>query len=289
MRGRSHVLVKQAKPAVDKIVATPAFKLQHHNKDKDEKYVIRAAKKALEALDLFTSRNSSICVSELQQELGINSNMAFRILYTLEKARYIVLNPETNKYHLSLKLFAMGRIAAASIAITKIALPYIQLLSSENRKLNISLLVYENGDVIIADRIPSSWLPKLHIHPGRIVPLHATAGGKILVSELPDEELEHIIGEKGMESYTDHTITDVDTLKKELAKVRINHLAWEHEEHASNLHAVAAAIRDRNDRIIAAICISGFDNYLTTSDLEQMVGSLMNTTYQISEAVRYLK
>ncbi|MCD8352488.1 MAG: IclR family transcriptional regulator [Planctomycetaceae bacterium] len=256
---------------------------------KDDKYIIRAAQKALEALDLFTVKNSSICVSELQQALGINSNMAFRILYTLEKARYIVLNPETNKYHLSLKVFAMGRVAASSIAITKIALPYMKLLSTENPKLNISILVYENRETIIADRIPSSWLPKLHTHPGRIVPFHATAGGKVLASELPEEELERMVAEKGLESFTDHTITDFETLKKELARVRSEHIAREHEEHASNLHAIASPIRGRNDKIIAAICISGFDNYLTTTDLEQMVGSLMNTTYQISEAVRFMR
>lgn len=270
-------------------VKKPGKKAAANTVAKEDKYVIRAALKSLEALDLFTAKNSSICIAELQTALGINANMAFRILYTLEKARFIVLDPETGKYHLSLKIFAMGRVAASSIAITKIALPYMQLLSSENRKLNISLLVHENGETLIAERIPSSWLPKLHTHPGRIVPFHATAGGKILTCELPEEEVERIVREKGLEGFTSHTITDMEAVKKELAKVRSEHIAWEHEEHADKLNAVAVGIRNSNDRIIAAICISGFDNYLTTAELEQMAGPLMDTAYQISEAVRYMK
>ena len=256
---------------------------------KDEKYIIRAAKKTLEALDLFTGNNSTICVTELQQALGINSNMAFRILYTLERARYIVFNPDTNKYHLSLKVIAMGRTAAASLSIAKIASPYMRLLSAEHRKLNIALLVYENGDLIIADRIASIFLPKIPAHVGRLVPIHASCGGKALISELQDGELDRVVAEKPLESFTDATITDLSELKRELAQIRDSRVAWERGEHIQGLNGIATAIRNREDRAIAALALTGFENYVTIGELESLAGKLHETAYQISEAVHCMQ
>ena len=69
-------------------------------------YCIQAAYNVLKGLDLFATNNAQIGVSELRRALDINANMAFRILFTLEKAKYIVANPLTGKYYLSMKLLA---------------------------------------------------------------------------------------------------------------------------------------------------------------------------------------
>lgn len=273
-----------------KLGTTSSQTLSDLGKDESgDKYIIHSARRTLQALDLFNTKNSNIGVSELQQELGINSNMAFRILYTLEKTKYIILNPETGKYHLSLKVFAMGRTAAASISITKIASPYLQLLSASLKKVNVVMFVYEQGDLLIAEKIASNRLPKVYAHVGRIMPVHATAAGKVLVSELDEAELESVIKTNGLDNFTSNTITDFEAFKRELADVRTTQLAWEKEEHIQNLNGVAAAVRDRNAKIIAAVCINGFDGNVSVPELEQMTNSLFDTTYRISEAAGYMR
>jgi len=263
--------------------------IQIENGEQKDKYVIQSARRTLQALDLFNANNSNIGIPELRQELGINANMAFRILYTLEKARYIVLNPETGKYHLSLKVLVMGRTATTSLSITKIASPYLQLLSTNLKKVNVVLFVYEQGDLIIAKKIDNNRMPKVYVHTGRIMPIHATAAGKMLVSELNPDELEQVIQENGLDGFTPYTVTDLAFFKKELAIVRENQLAWEREEHILNLNGVAAAVRDKDQKIIASVCINGFNDNVTVSELEQMTNALLDTTCSISEAVGYIK
>ena len=78
-----------------------------HNNQREEqpvatasgKYIIQSALRTLRALDLFTTYNTNIGVAEMQKELNINSNMAFRILHTLEAAKYVVqdLFPNTQE------------------------------------------------------------------------------------------------------------------------------------------------------------------------------------------------
>ena len=269
-------------------MSTRAALIDEDGKATTDNYNIRAAQRALQALDLFATQNAFIGVTELQQALGINSNMAFRILYTLEKSRYIVLNPETGKYHLSLKVLALGKVATASLTITKVASPHLKLLSAELKKVNVVMFVYEHGDLIIAEKIDSKRLPKVYAHVGRLMPLHATAAGKMLASSLDETELEAMLGHNGLDSYTPTTITDMEEFKKEMAGVRQTQLAWEKEEHIQNLNGVAAAIRDKHGKVVAAVCINGFTNNVTLPELEQMTGTLLDFTYNISETMSYV-
>lgn len=269
-------------------MTTRAAQVDEDGKIVADNYNIRAAQRVLQALDLFVTQNAAIGVTELQRALEINSNMAFRILHTLEKARYIVMNPETGKYHLSLKVLALGRAATASLTIAKVASPHLKLLATELRKVNVIMFVYEQGDLIIAEKIDSKRLPKVYAHVGRIMPLHATAAGKILASSLSDADLEAVIARNGLDSYTPNTITDMMAFKGELTQVRTTQLAWEKEEHIQNLNGVAAAIRNQHGQIIAAVCINGFNNNVTLDELEHMTGTLLDFTYNISDTMSHV-
>ncbi|MCC8190054.1 MAG: hypothetical protein LIP77_05360, partial [Planctomycetes bacterium] len=78
-------------------------------------------------------------------------------------------------------------------------------------------------------------------------------------------------------------------LKCELEEIRATRIAWEREEHVQNLNGAAAAICDADDQPIAALCISGFSNYLSVEELEAAAPKLLETAYRISEMLQYLK
>lgn len=256
----------------------------------EEKYIIQSAMRTLKALDLFTTQNAHIGVSELQKELGITSNMAFRILLTLEKTKYIIQNPETGKFRLSLRVIGMGNAAAAALPITKLADPYLQLLfNGFNRRVNVIMFVYEQEQLIVVEKISSNLLPKVYAHVGRTMPINVCAAGKVLISELADEELEALVQNTGLERFTNNSITTLEELKRELKSVRKSQLAWEKSEHMNGLNGVASPIRDVNGKIYAAVCINAFENNVTVSELESMIPSLEQTTRKISEALGIIR
>lgn len=250
-------------------------------------YCIQAAYNVLQALDLFATNNAQIGVSELRKALDINANMAFRILHTLEKAKYIVPNAGTGKYYLSMKLLALGKVVTESLAISRISSPYLKLLANELKQVNVVLIIYECGDLIIAERIDSRHLPVVYAPPGRRLPLHATAGGKILMCEMSEEELERL-HQRGFEKYTTHTITDLQLFKKEFEQIRGSGIAWEREEHSINLNGIAAAIRSGSGQILATICINGFVNNVSLDELDGMQEPLLETTANIAKAISYV-
>ena len=269
-----------------------------HNTQREEqpaatasgKYIIQSALRTLRALDLFTTYNTNIGVAEMQKELNINSNMAFRILHTLEAAKYVVQDPTTGKYRLSLKIVGMGNAAATGLPITQIAQPYLRLLSSSlNHKINVVLFVFEQDTLIVAEKIPSNLLPKVFAPVGRAMPIHTTAAGKMLVSSLDDNVVRRLLTSAKMERYTEHSITDIDRFIQELSEVRRTQLAWEREENYTGLNGVAAPIYGYNDRMLASVCINAFTDNTSLAELELMAVQLSSTVQQISAAVTLMK
>ena len=91
---------------------------------------------------------------------------------------------------------------------------------------------------------------------GTQLPPHASSLGKVLLCELPWEEVETLIGEGGLSVFTHNTITTLDELKSELAITRSRGFGYDIEEAAEELCCVAAPIRNAVGDIVAALSFS---------------------------------
>ena len=87
---------------------------------------------------------------------------------------------------------------------------------------------------------------------GRLLGLHSTAAGKVLLAfgaaTLPDGELDAL---------TPATITDRERLTAELLTVRERGYATLADELEAGLSAVAAPVRERGGAVVAVLCVSG--------------------------------
>jgi len=253
----------------------------------EDKYTIRAAERCLEVLDVFTKADSSLGVTDICTELSINANMAFRMLTTLANSGYLVRNQKDGRFSLSLKVLQLSRRALLSLEIKKTAMPYMEQLWKEFPKSNINLGVFNQGEVVVVDRIESERLPRTYFTPGKILPFHAAALGKVLVSELSDEYIDELIATHGLKTYTATTINDAQQLKDVLAKVRVEQVAWDHGEHVLNDTCVAAPIRDASRNIIAAMSLSAFDIYMSKEEMQQAGMRVRDITRTISSLMGY--
>lgn len=253
----------------------------------DEKYLIKAAERVFAALDYFLYAEDEISVNELQKKMKLNNNMAFRILYTLERTGYISKNPRTGNFSLTLKSLTLGRQALHTIEVRKCAMPHLLMLSERVINANVVLSIMENDDIIIAAYIGSTRIPRMYVHVGKLQVMHATVAGKILASELPREEVLKILEKKGMQKITEQTITNIDDFFNELESVRKNQIAWERSEHNVGMNSVGAPVRGANGKIIAAVCISGFDIYISEQKLQDAIIYLKETAYGISHSMGY--
>lgn len=255
--------------------------------DKNDKYNIKAVERCFEILDLFLQLDEPITIQTICAQLGINSNMAFRMLSTMVQSGYLQKEEKSGIYSISLKFLTLSRKALISLEIRRVVMPFLEMLRAKYPKANLNLAVLYQGEVVVIDRIDSMSLPRTYFTPGKTLPFHATALGKALTCELPEAELDAMIEKKGLKPFTPSTITDPVALKEELAKVRAQHFSRDRAEFIPNDNCIAFPLRDSSGRIIAAISLSAFESYMTVEEIEDTIPVLAETARNISFYMGY--
>ena len=257
--------------------------------DKEEKYNVKIVSRSLAIFDMAADREDPFTVQDVMKALQVNVNMAYRLLSTMTSAGYLLKNEATGTYTVSLKVLKLFNRALSSIDIRKFALPYMEMLAHRFPEANINLGVLYDGEIVQTDRIDGQVVLKTYFTPGKKIPFHASALGKALVSELYPEELERIIDKSGgLKEFTVHTITDYAVLQRELRKVREQGYAIDREELILNDNCNAAPIRDSSGKIVAAVSMSAFENYIAKERMDANIYMICETARQISSCLGYM-
>ncbi len=256
--------------------------------DKDnDKYSIKTVRRCFQILDLAASSSRPLSIQDICTDLDVNPNMAFRLLSSVVSAGYMTKDETTGQYATSLKSLQLARNALLSLDIRKLTMPYMEMLWSQYPKANLNMAVYYAGEVLTVDRIDSLSIPRTYFTPGKALPFHCTALGKVLTCELPEAELDSLLAGHELKSFTARTITDPVSLKQELQKVRREQVARDRNEYLLNDNCNAVPIRDRTGRIVAAISLSAFENYLSVDEVESTIPALQETARKISYMAGY--
>jgi IclR family acetate operon transcriptional repressor len=97
----------------------------------------------------------------------------------------------------------------------------------------------------------------LLLRPGRSLPYHAGAAGRVLLALAhpnPDEFLEGA----PIESFTAETMTEAASLSRDLDEIRARGYSVSDEDVTVGVGAVGMPVRDASGQVIAALSLSGF-------------------------------
>jgi DNA-binding IclR family transcriptional regulator len=122
----------------------------------------------------------------------------------------------------------------------------------------------EITQLAVRDSIYNVYLAKVDCdHPiqlisqvGKRLYCHATALGKVLLAACTNEEIDEMYANISLPRFTPHTITDLSTLKKEIAQCRVQGYAEDHEEYVAGLRCVAVPLLSQSSEVLAAMSVS---------------------------------
>jgi len=158
-------------------------------------------KKVIEVLDALAKEENGIGVSQLSRELNLPKSTVHEILSAFKEVRFVEQNSENKKYRLGLRIFELGNIVQSQLQLRKIAHPYLYNLSRKTNETTY-LVVLEGNRIVYIDCVEST--ARLRAHPlfGNRVPLHCTSVGKAIMAFLPEEKINKIIHQNGLERFT---------------------------------------------------------------------------------------
>lgn len=130
-----------------------------------------------------------------------------------------------------------------------------RLVEAIGETCNFTML--DGNEVVYLERVETSANVRLHMRAGSRVPLHCTASGKLLLSELPAAQIDHLLGPGPLRRYTERTVVDVATLMRELDKVRSSGVGTDVGEYLDGSVCLAVPVRDARGRMCAAVAVHG--------------------------------
>lgn len=220
-----------------------------------EKYRIKVLQKAFRVLDLFSEEVPELSVAEISERLGYNKTTCFRLVSNLEEQGFLDPDPKSNRYRLGMRLFFLGNLVKPYRYLKNAAKPLLERLNDQSGE-TVHLAVLHRGEALYLDKIESKRTVRVVISQvGRKLPAHCSGVGKVLLAYLPAGQVKEIVAEKGLASFTEHTITTYEELKSELSRVAQQGFAYDNEEIEIGLKCAAAPVFFEN-RVIAALSVS---------------------------------
>lgn len=254
------------------------------------KYPVQTVIKAIEIINLLAEEagNRGVGISEFSRELNMGKSTVHRLLDTLQYYGYAEKNEETNCYRLGWKLYEVGKMVPVQNQILNLDRRHLVELNKRTREtVNLGILK-RNESVIISKIDGYNEGLRVVFSPAEREAVHATALGKVLISEMEDEQILALIAEGGgLQKYTGNTITDPKVLLREIAKVREQGYAVDNQEYGIGLYCVARPVRDYTHRIIAAVSVSTPHVRVSDEFQRDVLGALSDCCANISWDLGY--
>jgi len=193
-------------------------------------------------------------------------------LETLKENEY--LKEEDGTYQLTLKFLRLGIHAKRNLEIARVVPPALEQLSEDTEEA-AWLMVEERGYVVGVEKKLGERGVQTTGRIGRHTRFHYHAPGKAILAHLPEERREQILTETGLPRKTEHTVTDAEALREELAEVRERGVAFDVGEAIAGLRSVAAPVLCAG-RVEGAIAVVGPKNRLKGEKFRQEIPDLVS-------------
>ena len=209
--------------------------------------------RGLQVMEILAAHPAGLTLTEMAEKAGLTRAGARRFLLTLVASGYAV--QDGRKFLLSPRLISVARSWLSGSSLWTFAEPFMRKVSQTlNESCSAAILADE--DVVYVARVAGRRIVSVGLHVGTRLPAYCTSMGRVLLSDLPADELEKYLARATIRANTPKTVTDRTTLARLIGKAREDGYAVVDEELELGLRSIAVPIRDRDGRVVAAINIS---------------------------------
>jgi DNA-binding IclR family transcriptional regulator len=252
-------------------------------KEANRRQGILVLHKTLDILETIRESRSGLSLADLARSLGLPKPTAYRIMATMEGRGYISRNP-SGHYQMTRKLFDLQQNDPDEQILLRAAQPVMQRLVDSSRE-TVNLGVLDAGEVVVISTVESPQSIRMTSKVGNRRYLHSTALGKVLLSALPEKEVQRLIRIQGLPRLTPRTLVTRTALAAELDLVRRQGFALDNEENEPDGRCLGAPIAATGSRVVAALSISAPIFRMDMARALTLAAELMDSCRVISRAL----
>jgi IclR family transcriptional regulator, pca regulon regulatory protein len=229
---------------------------------------VQSLARGLAVIRAFDGARPELGLSEVSRATGLTRATARRLLRTLVRLGYV--RQDGNRFSLRPRVLELGYSYLSSLSLPELAQPHMEALVAEVNESS-SIAVLDDTDIVYVARVPTSRIMSITIAVGTRLPAYATSMGRVLLAGLDADTLEDRLSRMEIRPLTPTTVEDVDALRSELERVRMQAWAAVDQELELGVRSVAVPIREASGTVCAAMNVSVHASRMTMQDLQQQV------------------
>lgn len=211
--------------------------------------------RAMRVIEAVCDASIPVSISQLAQRVEIPKATLARLVANLVTSGYLsfipgkrVLVPGPRSVRAALRTLGNGYFRRECRTVLR------EVVNKLGETCN---LVAMDGDcVLYIERVETDAPLRMHLEPGTRAPLHCTAGGKLLLSQMELAARTRLIGMLRLERMTRHSIVTPRQLTLELERIAAQGYGEENEEFVAGMAGVAVPVRspDSAVTVVALVC-----------------------------------
>lgn len=221
---------------------------------------VQSLARGLSVITAFGPQSPELTLSDVARATGLTRAGARRFLLTLVDLGYV--RTDGKLFRLTPRVLDLGYAYLSSLSLPGIAEPHLEWLVKETGESS-SMSVLDGDDIVYVSRVPTSRIMTVAINVGTRFPAYATSMGRVLLADLDEDALEDYLARVDLTALTAYTVESKEALRDRLEEVRGAGYAMVDQELEPGLRSLAAPVRNKDGRVVAAVNVSSHVSRIT--------------------------
>ncbi|MFL6127051.1 IclR family transcriptional regulator [Actinophytocola sp.] len=235
-------------------------------------YHANALARGLALLEMLAASTEPLTLNDFSAATALPKSTLVRLLAVLGEMEYVVRIDERPSYRLGHKVHRLASSYVSTLDLTVVAQEYLKpLAEGTGQTANLGVL---DGDQVLHICVAEPDRPlRFTTALGSRDHTYCTGLGKVLLSDLTDEQVARTVPAEPFDAFTGNTITTLEDLRRDLRRTARRGYALDDNERSSGLRCVAVPVPVAGENL-AALSVSGPTGEFGTAKQHEYVAML---------------
>jgi IclR family transcriptional regulator, pca regulon regulatory protein len=221
--------------------------------------------RGLAVIQAFSQKKRQLTISQVSAKTGFSRAAVRRCLYTLAKLGFAG-SDDNRHFYLRPRVLALGHSYISSMPLATAAQPILEHFSRLMHE-SCSIATLDGLDIVYVARANVTRIMAIDLGVGSRLPAFCTSMGRVLLANLPPDELESFLARIEFTRYTERTIVTVDKLRPILRLALRNGYSIVDQELELGLRSMAVPIQNPGGKVVAAVNVGAHAQRVSNQDM----------------------
>ena len=221
--------------------------------------------RGLAVIQAFSQKKRQLTISQVSAKTGFSRAAVRRCLYTLAKLGFAG-SDDNRHFYLRPRVLALGHSYISTMPLATAAQPILEHFSRLMHE-SCSIATLDGLDIVYVARANVTRIMAIDLGVGSRLPAFCTSMGRVLLANLPPDELESFLARIQFTRYTERTIVTVDKLRPILRLALRNGYSIVDQELELGLRSMAVPIQNPGGKVVAAVNVGAHAPRVSNQDM----------------------